>query len=154
MAELAPRNVRLRKSEKLTIGRFWISSATTNSASKITDAKSFSRVISADQPMRLAPISAQMRQKRPPPNKSMPAMSSLCASGSRDSSTASVASQMSAAPTGIFTRKAQRQPNPEVMRPPTSGPTATATPTTVPQNPNALARSAPRNSCPAPRAQG
>src|ERR1700722_7299213 len=117
MAKLAPRNVRLRKSAKSTIGRFWISSATTNSASKITDAKSFSRVISADQPMRLAPISAQMRQKRPPPNKSMPAMSSLCASGSRDSSTASIASQMSAAPTGIFTRKAQRQPNPEVMSP-------------------------------------
>ena len=36
----------------------------------------------------------------------------------------------------------------EVIRPPTSGPTATAMPTTVPQNPNALARSAPRNACP------
>ena len=29
-------------------------------------------VSSADQPTRLAPISAQMRQKRPPPNDSMP----------------------------------------------------------------------------------
>ena len=49
---------------------------------------------------------------------------------------------------GILTRNAQRQPNVEVMSPPTSGPTATATPTTVPQKPNALARSAPWNACP------
>ena len=51
-----------------------------------------------------------MRQKSPPPNDSIPAISSLCASGSRDSPIASIASQISAAPTGILTRNAQRQP--------------------------------------------
>ena len=36
MAKLAPRNVRLRKSAKSTIGRFWISSAATKSANRIS----------------------------------------------------------------------------------------------------------------------
>ena len=35
-----------------------------------------------------------------------------------------------------------------MIRPPTSGPIATAPPTTAPQTPNAIARSLPWNSCP------
>ena len=48
-------------------------------------------------------------------------------------------------PIGAFTKKIHRQDRPEVSRPPSSGPMATARPVTAPQTPNAVPRSRPRN---------
>jgi hypothetical protein len=44
-----------------------------------------------------------------------------------------------------LTRKIQRQDKPLVIAPPSTGPTATATPVTAPKIPNAVPRSRPRN---------
>ena len=49
-----------------------------------------------------------------------------------------------ATPNGTLTKKIQRQDRPEVSRPPTRGPMATARPVTAPQTPNAVPRSWPR----------
>ena len=46
-------------------------------------------------------------------------------------------------PTGMLTRKIQRQDSPLVSAPPITGPTATATPVTAPKTPNATPRSRP-----------
>ncbi len=148
IATLLPRNVRLRNRVKSTIGRFCSRSATTKSTSSAAAAASLVVVARLDQPSALASISAQTRQKRAPPKDAIPARSSRMASGSWDSSTAFTASAISTTPIGTLTRKAQRHPKPEVIKPPTRGPTATATPITVPQKPKARARSGPRNSCP------
>jgi hypothetical protein len=53
-----------------------------------------------------------------------------------------------ATPIGTFTRKIQRHDRPVVIRPPTTGPTATATPVTAPNTPNATPRSLPRKASP------
>ena len=51
-------------------------------------------------------------------------------------------------PIGTLTKKIHSQPRCSVISPPTSGPIATAPPIVAPQTPNAVARSAPWNSCP------
>ena len=51
-------------------------------------------------------------------------------------------------PIGTLRKKIHSQPRLSVTIPPTSGPTATAPPTTAPQTPNAVARSLPWNSWP------
>ncbi len=75
------------------------------------------------------------------PGTSMPP----CA-GSRDSSTFISVIASAAAPIGTLTRKIQRQPIHSVIRPPTSGPIATAPPVVAPQIPKAVPRSLPWNS--------
>ena len=47
------------------------------------------------------------------------------------------------APIGTLTKKIHCQPMPEVMTPPSTGPTATAAPVTAPNTPNAVPRSLP-----------
>ena len=51
-------------------------------------------------------------------------------------------------PIGTLTKKIHSQPRLSVIKPPISGPTATAPPTVAPQTPNAVARSLPWNSWP------
>jgi hypothetical protein len=46
-------------------------------------------------------------------------------------------------PIGMFTKKIQRHEMPLVSSPPSTGPTATATPVTAPKIPNATPRSRP-----------
>ena len=46
---------------------------------------------------------------------------------------------------GTFTKKIHSQPMPDVIRPPTTGPTATAAPITPPKMPKAIPRSGPWN---------
>ncbi len=50
-----------------------------------------------------------------------------------------------ATPIGTLTKKIHSQPMPEVMTPPSSGPTATAAPVTAPNTPKAVPRSLPWN---------
>ena len=61
-----------------------------------------------------------------------PAQSTPLALGSRDSDTRVIVSTVASAPIGTLTKKIQRQPSPEVSPPPTSGPIATAAPSTAP----------------------
>ena len=63
--------------------------------------------------------------------------------GSRDSSTERSVRYSAAMPTGMLTRKIQRHDSPLVSAPPITGPTATATPVTAPNTPNATPRSRP-----------
>ena len=73
---------------------------------------------------------------RPP--QSIPA-----ASGSRDSATLVSVTNTAAAPIGTLTKKIHSHPIPEVMTPPSTGPTATAAPLTAPKTPKAVPRSLP-----------
>ena len=50
-------------------------------------------------------------------------------------------------PIGTLTKKIHSQPRPEVMIPPSTGPTATAAPVTAPNTPKAVPRSLPWNAC-------
>ena len=70
-----------------------------------------------------------------------PAQSGRRAPGARDSSTRSRVTISAAMPIGRFTKKIQRQESPLVITPPSTGPTATATPVTAPKTPNAVPRS-------------
>ena len=50
-------------------------------------------------------------------------------------------------PIGMLTKKIQRHDRPVVIAPPSTGPTATATPVIAPKTPNAMPRSRPWNAC-------
>ncbi len=65
------------------------------------------------------------------------------ASGSRESATWVSVRNTAIAPIGTLTKKIHSQPMPEVMIPPSTGPTATAAPVTAPKTPNAVPRSLP-----------
>ena len=73
-----------------------------------------------------------------------PGQSGRLARGARDSATLSSEMTTAAMPSGTFTKKIHRQDSPDVSRPPSSGPMATARPVTAPQTPNATPRSRPR----------
>src|SRR5437588_9148621 len=74
-----------------------------------------------------------------------PIQSGLRAAGSRDSSSRRRVAASVAAPIGTLTKKIHRQERPEVIAPPSTGPTATAIPEIAPQTAKAVARSEPRN---------
>ena len=78
-------------------------------------------------------------------NTTKPAQSGRVACGERDSETFSTEITTAITPIGAFTKKIHRQDKPEVSRPPSSGPIATARPVTAPQTPKAVPRSRPRN---------
>jgi hypothetical protein len=89
-------------------------------------------------------ISPYTSEPSAPLKVAKPSQSGREAPGSRDSATRVSVMVMAAIPTGMFTKKIQRHPRPLVMTPPRTGPTATATPVTAPNTPNAAARSRPR----------
>jgi hypothetical protein len=78
-----------------------------------------------------------------PENVTRPVQSTRVAPGSRDSRTFASVTNTATMPIGTLTKKIHSQPIPEVMMPPTSGPTATAAPVTAPNTPNAIPRSRP-----------
>ena len=78
-------------------------------------------------------------------NSAKPAQSGRLAPDARDSDTRMTEMITAITPIGAFTKKIHRQDRPEVSRPPSSGPIATARPVTAPQTPNAVPRSRPRN---------
>ena len=67
-----------------------------------------------------------------------PAQSGRAALGVLDSSTRHMVMASAATPMGRFTKKMPRQLMPVVITPPSTGPSATATPVTAPQIPNAM----------------
>ena len=76
-----------------------------------------------------------------------PAQSTPVAFGSRESATCISVTNTATAPIGTLTKKIHFQPMPEVITPPSTGPTATAAPVTAPKTPNAVPRSLPWNAC-------
>ena len=95
------------------------------------------------QPASLERISANTSSPRPALNVTNPAQSSRRARGSRDSAIRRSVTTSATMPIGRLTRKIQRHDNPLVIAPPSTGPTATATPVTAPNTPNATPRSRP-----------
>ena len=61
-----------------------------------------------------------------------PSQSTRVAFGSRDSRIRRNVTAIAASPIGTLRKNTQRQPKPLVIAPPTSGPTATATPIVAP----------------------
>ena len=86
-----------------------------------------------------------MRAKRPVLKVTKPMRSKRFGSGSRDSSTFTRASTNTKIPTGMLTRKIQRQPSPVTSAPPITGPVATASPVIAPKTPKAVPLSRPLN---------
>ena len=85
-------------------------------------------MISPDvQPALFPSMSAYESAKRPRPDVSRPGRSMLCSCEvSRDSPMKYCETTMPATPTGTFTKKIQFQPMLSTMRPPQSGPIASA----------------------------
>ena len=98
------------------------------------------------QPSLFPRTSPNTSRNSPPEKVTTPGTSMPPCAGSRDSSTFSSVTTSAATPIGTLTRKIQRQPSDSVIRPPTSGPIATAPPVVAPQIPNAVPRSLPWNS--------
>ena len=78
-------------------------------------------------------------------NRIRPIQSGRRAVGLLDSTILVAVTAMANIPTGMLTRKIHRQDSPDTSNPPTTGPTATATPLTAPHTPNAVPRSLPLN---------
>ncbi len=93
------------------------------------------------QPFSLPWISANTSRNSEPENVTRPIQSTPVASGSRDSPTWVSVTNTAITPIGTLTKKIHSQPMPEVITPPTTGPTATAAPITPPNTPKATPRS-------------
>ena len=78
-------------------------------------------------------------------NVTQPGQSGRRAPGARDSATRVRVTNSAAIPIGTLTKKIQRHERPLVSAPPSTGPTATATPVIAPNTPNATPRSSGRN---------
>ena len=74
-------------------------------------------------------------------------MSGRRANGLRDSSTFLSVTRSAAIPIGMLTKKIHRHEMPLVISPPSTGPTATATPVIAPSRPKATALSRPWKAC-------
>src|SRR6202453_6706 len=144
---LARLNAGQRNSDRSSIGRLWRSSTITNATSSATAAASSATISVEPQPFSLPCTSAYTSTNSEPENVTSPAQSTPVASGSRESSTFVSVTNTATAPIGTVTKKIHFQPMPEVMMPPSTGPTATAAPVTAPNTPNAVPRSLPWKAC-------
>ena len=128
---------------KSNIGSFWRSSAKTKAMRSTADPTSDQTTTLEVQPSAVERIIAKTSAAKPPEKVTKPSQSGLVAAGLLDSSTLRRVTMSASTPIGTFTKKIQRQPMPLVMRPPRTGPTATATPVTEPKTPKATPRSRP-----------
>ena len=122
----------LRNRLRSSMGSLCRHSATTNTTSKTAEPINPPTIWTLPQPAALPRTSANTSKKSAVENDTNPIQSmrrSLC---SLEASTRANVIAMATMPTGTLTKKIQRQPNPLVIAPPMSGPTATAPPMTAP----------------------
>src|SRR5580704_15165952 len=140
----APLNARRRNSDRSNIGALLRRSTAKNTANSTTLAIRQPSTRPLPHPFRLDSIRPNTRAPSATVNVTKAGISRRAPYGSRDSSTFDIVSANAMTPIGTLTRKIQRQLNPSVSAPPTTGPIDTAAPVTAPQTPNATPRSRPR----------
>ena len=139
-----PTNVGTRNSDRSNIGSRWSDSAIAKPSSRITAAASDPSTCAEPQPASFERISPKTSSARPALKVTKPIQSRRRGCGSLVSGTARSVTSSATIPTGRFTKKIQRHDRPVVIAPPSTGPTATATPVIAPKTPKATPRSAPR----------
>ncbi len=140
---MTPTKVRLRNSERSSIGRELRSSMRTKAAEAAAPRPNRPRVAAPVQPFSPTRIRAYVTAAAPVVKAAMPGRSRPLARGSRDSATDRRVTYTARAQTGRLTKKIQRQPKCSVSSPPMIGPAAAAAPLTAPQTPKAIPRSRP-----------
>ncbi len=140
-----PRKVGVRSSFRSNIGSDTRDSITANATRNTAARPKQISTPCSPHAVSLALIRAYTRLNRPAVSGTMPSQSILEARGGRDSSTSRRVMKIAAMPIGRFTRKMPRQLIPLVITPPSTGPSAVATPATAPQMPKAEPRSLPWN---------
>src|ERR1022692_4421310 len=144
-ASRPPTNVGTFSSDRSNIGLGVRYSMTANIPSRTPPAINDPTTCADPQPTSVLRISPNTSATKAALKLTKPAISSGAACASFDSGTRRAVISSATAPTGMLTKKIQRQERPLVIRPPSTGPTATAAPVTAPKTPNAIARSLPRN---------
>ena len=132
----------LRSNRRSRAGAAERSSTATNAASAATPIVKAATIAGAPQPSALPRTVPKTRATRPIVSSPSPSGSSGRL-GPNDSATAGRTAAKAVRPSGTLTRKIQRQPSPSVSSPPTSGPTARASPMVAAHAPTAPARRGP-----------
>ena len=122
-----------RKRSRSSIGRVCMCSTATKTASSTPPPISEPRIRALLQPSALPRSTPKTIRNSEAEKVSRPQTSVRVACGSRDSPIRVNATNSAKAPTGMLTKKTQRQSSASVMIPPTSGPDATAAPIVAPQ---------------------
>ena len=139
-------NEGFRNSERSSIAFSRRNSIATNASSRATAPPSEATITGLPQPSGLPRIRPKIIRKSPAEKVNSPGQSMGWGSVALTLTSRVSVSTIAPIPIGTLTKKIHSQPRPSVIRPPTSGPIATAPPTVAPQIPIALARSRPSNS--------
>src|SRR3954454_12300478 len=138
-----PTNVGLRSRPRSNIGDFSSSWVTTKATSRTPEATKLETTRLLPQPSTPPRIRASTSRPSPALNVTKPSQSGRPAYGLRLSSTLPRVTARARTQMGMFTQKIQCQDRPLVRTPPSTGPTATATPVVAPKNAKAVPRSLP-----------